>query len=764
MKQLFLFFAFLLPFCLQAQLDEPFNNPDITYKYPWKGDTERFVSENGFLRLNMARLGKSQVFLYGATLTENEWNFRVKSGHKTTSGNFIRLYLWCDKTNLDDLQFPKAYYIELGNNSTISFNTMVGYMTPEKLISKKITDLGDAFDLYIRVVADSKQITLYVRSAAKSDYIRIGSTDYTPKDKPGYFILYCNHTPTHAKNKYFGPITIKNFSPAIPPDPAEEKPAGLAFLSMEQKNDSTLILSFDQEVNPEHATFTLSPLGDASKVAYWSEDRKAIELVWEDTMIKGLSYTLLYKDLYDNENTAFTDFLPSFIATIGTTQPEIVIPATPKYSVGDIIISEVMANPKGAPGLPETEYIELHNTTDKSIDLTGWAFIYADKSTLLKSTIPAKGYAVLFRDGREIKVDHGGISIPLTTFPSALVNTGKQLSLKTKEGNVIDNIAYPSAKAGFSWERTGTTWQYSFDKRGGTPGSANSNESSGTDNEEEDDIVIPIPREIVFSELLPDPQTGGSEYIELYNRSDRTLPVSGLAIAIRKNDGSLNTNYSLNSITEPFHPGEYLLLTKNKDGVRDFFLTSVPESIHELKLPVLANTSSKLVLFRSQDKEVIDEVHYNENWHSPPVKNKKGVSLERIDPDGDSQSSENWTSASSLSGGGTPGYANSQSGTNPGDIPTGIHSPEYIATTGEYEIAYRLDRSGYFCRANIYDTSGRKVAEIANHELLGTEGIFSWSGTAIGGNKIATGVYIFHAELYHPQGGQKIYKKVFLVR
>jgi len=42
------------------------------------------------------------------------------------------------------------------------------------------------------------------------------------------------------------------------------------------------------------------------------------------------------------------------------------------------------------------------------------------------------------------------------------------------------------------------------------------------------------PGEIVVNEILFDPFVGGSEFIELYNRSGRILPVNSLTFAIRK--------------------------------------------------------------------------------------------------------------------------------------------------------------------------------------------------------------------------------------
>jgi hypothetical protein len=57
------------------------------------------------------------------------------------------------------------------------------------------------------------------------------------------------------------------------------------------------------------------------------------------------------------------------------------------------------------------------------------------------------------------------------------------------------------------------------------------------------------------------------------------------------------------------------------------------------------------------------------------------------------------------------------------------------------------------------------VAEVLNHELLGTSGEITWDGLSQTGLLLPTGVYIFYAEIYHEEDGiVKRYKKAFLVR
>ena len=459
-----------------------------------------------------------------------------------------------------------------------------------------------------------------------------------------------------------------------------------------------------------------------------------------------------------------------------------VVPEEPEqpeesYPKGSVIIHEVMADPKGLTALPETEYIELYNKVDQSIDLSNWILNYGTTPiTLTGIVIPAHGWAVLYRSGREIEVGNGQ-ACPLDKFPSALANTGKELSLYDANGQLMDQYTYPKAKPACSWEYDEEGWHLSTDPRGGTPGEAN---SEAEENEEEPDETPdepkeetnpepeipeaqqPQPGDIIINELLPEPFVDGSEYIELYNRSEQELSLKDVCISTRKSDGSLNTRYPLEAYPQTLQAGDYLLLTKSIEGVENFY--SLPASLNwlECKLPVLSNTGSTVVLYREEGEIIIDEVSYSPKWHAPTVKNKKGVALERKDPDKDSQNADNWTSAASSAGFGTPGLENSQylNGETESDSEE-IDDPIY-QPTGTFQIPYRLNQSGYMARGWIFDLSGRKVALIADNTSLGTQGYLEWNGKGRDGSPVNTGIYIIYLELWHP-GGNVIRKKQVLL-
>ena len=458
----------------------------------------------------------------------------------------------------------------------------------------------------------------------------------------------------------------------------------------------------------------------------------------------------------------------------------------PTYTTGCIWINEVMADPNGLVALPQTEYVELHNRSAQRINLENWQFRYGDKPTLLTDyKLPAQGYVVLYRSGREIKVDAQGGALPLEKFPSALLNAGKTLSLVDPTGQVIDQITYEKAKAGIAWERSATGLYLSTDPRGGTPGATNSAPTSPTpdeptDPEMPDEPTIPDtpetpdnnetpieassvqPGEIILNELLPAPFAEGSEYIELYNRSQQTLSLTGLALATRKADGSISTLYPLSTITTPLEPGGYVLLSKLLSGVEAFYLISSPQALHEVKLPVLANNGATVVLLRLTDLTVIDEVSYSPKWHDSAIKEPKGVALERLDPDKPTQDATNWHSAAESAGYGTPGYRNSQQ-LLPSSTQNGFERPYWSDSERSYLLRYQLADAGYRCRIWVFDTMGRRIAEIANLSTLATEGTLRWDGIGYDGSRPKPGIYIFYAELFLPNGTTHTQREVFLI-
>lgn len=109
---------------------------------------------------------------------------------------------------------------------------------------------------------------------------------------------------------------------------------------------------------------------------------------------------------------------------------------------GDIIITEIMANPKAVSDTVG-EWFEIYNSTEADIDLTGCEFTDngSNKFTISQLIVPAETYVVLARNGNP--EENGGL-IPDYTYSSyTLTNTEDAIILTCQEIE-IDRIEYNS--------------------------------------------------------------------------------------------------------------------------------------------------------------------------------------------------------------------------------------------------------------------------------------------------------------------------------
>ena len=794
MKQFILFLLVLLPVCAFAQFTETFDGPVLSTE--WLGARDSFLLVNGQLQLNATKgYGGVAALKRLITYTPNmQWEFEIQMKTVPSEKNYMRIYLYMENAET-------YYYVQIGckkeKNDKVEKKIGLRRNGGVDMFDRKESSLDSKTHLSIKVtLEDNKYWKMYSRNINDKYYKEEGSCTYPIANAPvsGYFII--NMIYTGSRNKHFlmdnirisdeitPTITDSDETPVDPDDP-DVPSVEMPFPDVEIVSLSELQFNFESPVDISNANSFISGIGKADYLKY-GDTKAVVNAGFPKDMTPGESYIISFTGLTDLSGKSLNLASEEFKLEDEGNDP--VIPS------GTILINEIMAKPGDGPFF---EYIELYNTSRSSVALKGLELWCGTRCFVLPDIdLQTNKYALLCKSGSEIDFDLDGIVIPVSMY-YPLRDEGQSLMLKDPSGTIIDQYEYPKATPAKSWERSASgDWHLSSDPRGGTPGSVNSSgkeeeptepeepvepddpdkpddsedpdDPDKPDDSEDDPSVIVEPSEFIINELLPNPFAGGSEYIELYNRSDRSLPLSGLSVAVRKADGTLNTRYPLSSVASMIEPDGYVLLTKNKSGVTDFYTILSPLSLFEIpKLPILANTSSTLVLFRTKDETVIDEVSYSSKWHASSIKDQKGVALERIDPEAETQSAANWTSASATAGYGTPGYQNSQSKIpNPDepDQPTGVEAPEWVPGSNHYSITYYLDQPGYNCRAFVFNTAGQRVAEIANHELLGLSGQLTWDGSSSAGRKLPTGVYIFYAEVYHSGGTVKRYKQVFLIR
>lgn len=272
--------------------------------------------------------------------------------------------------------------------------------------------------------------------------------------------------------------------------------------------------------------------------------------------------------------------------------------------------------------------------------------------------------------------------------------------------------------------------------------------------------VSPNVGDLAISEILSDPYSAGTDFVEIYNKSDNFLNLNGLIISNVDKEEEKTIDQDIELL-----PGEYLCFTEDKDFLIATYPTHDVDQIIEVDLPSFNNDSGNVSLSHSSANDYIDQFDYNEDFHFELLDDTEGVSLERISFTVDTQSEDNWHSASTTSGFATPGKANSNS------LPT-------VLTDGEFELVekifspnsdgdndfliinYKLDKPGYVANVKVFDDEGFEIDQIVSNGLLATEGLITWNGTSAEGSISQIGLYIIIAELFHPDGAVKNFKKV----
>ena len=294
------------------------------------------------------------------------------------------------------------------------------------------------------------------------------------------------------------------------------------------------------------------------------------------------------------------------------------------------------------------------------------------------------------------------------------------------------------------------------------------NNSIGSKNKAK--IGLPVDaaaNEMVINEILFNPKRG-SDYVELYNRSNKIFDANKLYIANRNSSGALSSMRLISSTPYYIFPGDYIVVTEDAVNLALDYLVQNPDAEFVVSsLPSFPDDEGDVVLLNFQGA-VVDEVNYKDDWHFALMDNAEGVSLERIDPDGPSQEANNWHSAASTAGYGTPTYKNSQykllqSISATVEVNPKVFSPDNDGRDDIATIQYKTTEPGYIANITIYDANGRPVRSLVKNGTLGLEGYWVWDGLDDKRLKLPVGTYILFTEIFNLEGKKETFKNVVVL-
>lgn len=277
-------------------------------------------------------------------------------------------------------------------------------------------------------------------------------------------------------------------------------------------------------------------------------------------------------------------------------------------------------------------------------------------------------------------------------------------------------------------------------------------------------VSVPAPRRsLIINEIMYEPLQGQNEWIELLNRSSLPVDLARWRFSDRPTaTGSTNT-FTITTQSRVVQPGEFVVVAAESTILSLFPHLRLPAdpAVHLLILNRSSgfsfNNDGDDVVLADRTGSVIDSVSYSPKWHHPDVTDTRGRSLERINPNLDSNDPRNW-STSALAAGGSPGRPNSVFTSSLPSAAALSFSPNPFSPDGDgFEdfciIRYNLPLSTSLIRITVFDVRGRTIRTLANSELSGSSGEIIWDGLDDEKRRVRVGPYVVLIEAIDGQGG-----------
>jgi methionine-rich copper-binding protein CopC len=281
-------------------------------------------------------------------------------------------------------------------------------------------------------------------------------------------------------------------------------------------------------------------------------------------------------------------------------------------------------------------------------------------------------------------------------------------------------------------------------------------------------LVIPdeaASGDILLNEILFNPKSGGVDFVEVYNTSNKYINLKKWALANVENETPVNPkSMEANRIIAP---KSFLVFTPDPVILKSHYSRTIEADCVATMLPSLNDDEGSIALVDSLGL-IMDFLFYRDDFHTQFLKDEEGVSLERVSLMALTNNANNWRSASQQEHFATPGYKNSASSdgtaTPDGDVTVEpeIFSPQ-VPPLDFTLINYKFDQSGKVANAQVLDQQGHLIKTLANNEVLGTEGFFRWDGDRDDGGRARAGYYVAWLEVFDASGRVTTFRKRVVV-
>ncbi len=483
-KRFICLFLLLFPVLAGAQFVDQFDDGDFTSNPSWSGDVNKFVVDDGMLRLNDNEAGQAYLATESQIIHNTQWEFWVRLAFTPTNNNHPRIYLVSDS---HDLSGPlNGYYLRIGkdggDNKRLYFYRQDGTTDTELLAGSTNIATSTNNRLRIRVTRDQEgNWAFFADPSGGNLFSPQGTVHDNTYTATSWFGVRCLYTVSNANRFYFDDFFVGEIIPDT--DPPEVEMVQVA-------SSNSLVIHFNEVVDAVTAENTShyhvdGGIGHPMIASLDQSSPNVVSILFADHFEENRLYTIAISQVEDISGNAMAPFETDFVYYIAQ-----------RF---DVVFNELMIDPTPVVGLPAHEYIELYNTTLFPIDLEGWVLQHGTtRRSIPVAVIPPKGLLLLVTEAAFPFFEHKEhvVAVPGLSA-TALTNAGTDLLLFDQQDHLISFVSYTDEwyqdqvkrNGGWSLEKIDPynfcqgmeNWMASVDSRGGTPGLPNSILASNPD-------------------------------------------------------------------------------------------------------------------------------------------------------------------------------------------------------------------------------------------------------------------------------------------
>lgn len=485
---------------ITGQITDHFEDGDYTQNPTWGDDSSAFIVNDGVLQLNApARDGESFIYMPSKYSIDASWGFKVKMDFNPSSSSYCRVFLMADQSNPD--QVSNGYFLKIGGtNDDIclyrkegSTETLVINGRDKMLNTSKVNST-------IKVARDMNgNWELYCDSTGNSDFKLLGAAIDNNLQQSDFFIVECAYIASRSTKFFFDDfeITGKAYSDGTIP----------ALLRFKPISKTKIECTFSE------------PIADISSGVFLINDTIRPQTI--ELRENKITLTYLSPFLCKTANHLFISGIKDKWSNCSIDTSVNFSYCTPELF--DLVFNEIMADPSPAIDLPDAEYIELYNRSNKTFRTENWNLVVGSSTYLLPDTvIMPSSFTIICAKTVETSFRKYGLTLGLFTSSTTLNNTGQALYLYNSENQMISWLEYSDnwynndykAEGGWSLEQIDTSnpcngkdnWTASKSKTGGTPGLQNAVSAENVDSGKPEMKKIYVPNDssilLTFNEPL----------------------------------------------------------------------------------------------------------------------------------------------------------------------------------------------------------------------------------------------------------------------